>query len=133
MRTAKKLGLVVRANIILGFPGETRRDLFKTIFYGMRLSIMGVDEVQLHLYNPYPGSQLFKEQLAAGTIQLSDAYFLSLASLNSDLTVFTPLTYNEYMGSRELAVYRLFFTAMNYGLGYLSCTQSEFFGLYVIL
>jgi anaerobic magnesium-protoporphyrin IX monomethyl ester cyclase len=119
MRMAKKLGLVVRANIILGFPGETRRDLYKTLLYGIRLSIMGVDEVQPNLYSPYPGSQLFKELLAAGKIELGDDYFLSLTSLNSDLTVFRPLTFNEYMGSLELAIYRLFFTAMNYGLGYL--------------
>jgi len=119
MRAAKKLGLIVRANIIIGFPGETRWDLYKTLFYGMRLSALGVDEVQPNLYSPYPGSLLFKQLFAAGQITLGDAYFLSLTSLNSDLTIFKPLTFNEFMGSRELAIYRLIFTAMNYGLGYL--------------
>jgi len=119
IKEALALKMVVRANIILGFPGETRLDLYKTLVYGIGLSIRGVDEVQPNLYSPYPGSQLFHELLETRQITLGDSYFLSLTSLNSDLSIFQPLTFNEYMGAAELAFYRLVFTALNYGLGYL--------------
>jgi anaerobic magnesium-protoporphyrin IX monomethyl ester cyclase len=116
---AKKAGLVVRANIIIGFPGETRADVYRTLLYGLKLSALGVDEIQPNLYSPYPGSELFDQLWSQGKLQLGDAYFLGLTSLNSDLTTTRPLTFNESMDSRELAFYRFVFTALNYGLGYL--------------
>ena len=119
MILAKKIGLVCRANIILGFPGETRWDLYKTLWYGMKLSARGVDEVQPNLYSPYPGSELFDQLVATNQIELNDEYFLSLTSINSDLSKIKPLTFNEYMGPVELAIYRVVFTMANYGLGYL--------------
>ena len=126
IRTSIKLGLVIRVNIIIGFPGETRKDLYKTLLYGMKLSILGADEIQPNLYSPYPGSELFEQLMADEQITLGDEYFLSLTSLNSDLSVFKPLTFNEYMGSKELAFYRFFFTAVNYSLGYL-CHPTRIF------
>ena len=84
MKTAKKLGLTIRANLIIGFPHENRGDVFRTILYGLRLVIMGVDEVPLFLFSSYPGSELFREQVADGTIFIDDDYFFGLASLNSD-------------------------------------------------
>ncbi|NQU56270.1 MAG: B12-binding domain-containing radical SAM protein [Rhodospirillales bacterium] len=118
IRTAMRLGMIVRANIIIGFPGESRLDLFKTLYYGIKMSVLGVEEIQPNLYSPYPGSELFEGLHRDGRIILCDAYFLSLTSLNSDLSVARPLTFNEAMGSRELAFYRFFFTAFNYGIGY---------------
>jgi len=55
----------------------------------------------------------------AGRVKLSDEYFLSLTSLNSDYTSINPLTVNDTMGARELAVYRIGFMLMNYIVGYL--------------
>jgi len=52
-------------------------------------------------------------------IDLNDRYFLGLTSLNSDYTSFKPLTYNETMGRRELAVYRIGFMLTNYIISYL--------------
>ncbi|TAN49588.1 MAG: B12-binding domain-containing radical SAM protein, partial [Rhodospirillales bacterium] len=119
IRTAVRVGLVVRVNIVIGFPGETRWDLYKTLWYGIKLSALGADEIQPNLYSPYPGSELFEQLLADGKLKIDDRYFLGLTSLNSDLSVFNPLTFNEAMGSRELAIYRFVFTALNYGIGYL--------------
>ncbi|MCC7016131.1 MAG: B12-binding domain-containing radical SAM protein [Rhodospirillales bacterium] len=119
VRTAKRLGLVVRTNFIIGFPGETRLDVYRTLAYGLGLSAGGVDEVQPNIFSPYPGSELFERLYRQGRIVLDDRYFLALTSLNSDLTVLNPLTFNECMGPRELALYRFIFTALNYGIGYL--------------
>lgn len=119
MRTAKRLGMVVRANTIIGFPGETRADVYRTMIYGLKLTVMGVDELQPYIYMPYPGSALFSMLVDQGRLEVNDDYFFSLSGLNSDLTSFSPLTFNETMGPRELAFYRLAFTILSYGLGYL--------------
>ena len=117
--TAKQIGLVVRTNLIIGFPHESRLDVFKTIRYGLGLALKGVDEVSINIFSPYPGTELFEAAVDTGTIVVEDKYFLQLSSLNSDYTSFNPLTLNLAMSSRELAVYRLLFMMMNYVIGYL--------------
>ena len=117
--TAKRLGLVVRTNLIIGFPDETRADVFRTVWYGLRLAARGVDEVSINIFSPYPGTELFRDLVAAGKISIDDRYFLALTSLNSDYTAVNPMTVNRHMGARELAAYRLGFMLTNYLLGYL--------------
>lgn len=116
---AKSLGIVLRTNLIIGFPDETRFDVFNTIRYGLGLAIRGVDEVSINIFSPYPGSELFEQLLEKGALTIDDTYFLSLTSLNSAFTNMSPITFNQQMGPRELALYRLIFMMMNYGLGYL--------------
>ncbi len=115
---AKRQGIVVRTNLIIGFPHETRQDVFQTIRYGLMLAARGADEVSINIFSPYPGSQLYRELTEAGKIQLSDRYFLQLTSLNSDYTQTNPLTFNPVMGPRELALYRISFMLLNYLIGY---------------
>lgn len=116
---AKKLGIVLRTNLIIGFPHETRADIFKTVAYGLKLAVKGVDEVSINIFSPYPGTEIFAKLIAEGKVKVEDRYFLCLTSLNADYTVVNPMTVHPTMGSRELAFYRLGFMLMNYGLGYL--------------
>lgn len=117
--TAKKLGIVLRTNLIIGFPHETRRDIFQTVLYGLKLAVRGVDEVTINIFSPYPGTEIFAELAAKGKIKVDDQYFLALTSLNSDYTAVNPMTANENIGAQELALYRIGFMLMNYGLGYI--------------
>jgi anaerobic magnesium-protoporphyrin IX monomethyl ester cyclase len=116
---AKRQGIVVRTNLIIGFPHETRREVFQTIRYGLMLAARGADEVSINIFSPYPGSELYRELAEAGRIQLGDRYFLQLTSLNSDYTRTNPLTFNPVMGPRELAFYRISFMLLNYLVGYV--------------
>lgn len=117
--TAKEVGLVIRTNLIIGFPGETRMDVLHTIRYGLYLAIRGADEVSINIFSPYPGSELFETLFEENRVGLNDAFFLALTSLNSDYTKLNPLTVNECMSSRELGLYRVFFMLTNYALGYI--------------
>lgn len=116
---AKRQGIVVRTNLIIGFPHETRRNVFETIRFGLYLAIKGADEVTINIFSPYPGTEIFRDLVARGLVTLNDDYFLALTSLNSDYTALNPLTCNPVMGSKELALYRITFMLMNYGIGYL--------------
>lgn len=116
---ARRAGLTLRTNLIIGFPFETRADAFRTIVFGLGLAARGVDEVSINIYSPYPGTELFDELLSQRKLECNDAYFLSLTSLNSDYTAANPLTFNATMGSRELALYRIAFMLSNYAIGYL--------------
>jgi anaerobic magnesium-protoporphyrin IX monomethyl ester cyclase len=116
---AKRLGIVIRTNLIIGFPHETRRHVFETVRYGLYLAWKGADEVTINIFSPYPGTEIFASLQAENRVQLSDEYFMALTSLNSDYTSVNPLTVNKQMGARELALYRIAFMLMNYILGYL--------------
>ncbi len=116
---AKKQGLVLRTNLIIGFPHESRKNIFQTIRYGLYLAWKGVDEVTINIFSPYPGTEIFAELQDNGHVTLGDDYFLQLTSLNADYTSLNPLTVNPVMGARELAFYRLSFMLLNYTIGYL--------------
>jgi radical SAM superfamily enzyme YgiQ (UPF0313 family) len=117
---AKRQGIVVRTNLIIGFPHEERRHVFETIRYGLYLAWMGADEVSINIFSPYPGTEIFAELYDKGRVRLDDAYFLSLTSLNSDYTSLNPLICNDHMGRLELALYRIGFMLVNYAIGYLA-------------
>jgi anaerobic magnesium-protoporphyrin IX monomethyl ester cyclase len=119
IREAKRQGITVRTNLIIGFPHETRRDVFQTVRYGLMLAARGADEVSINIFSPYPGSELYRELTEAGRLQLNDSYFFQLTSLNSDYTRTNPLTFNPVMGPRELALYRIGFMLVNYLIGYV--------------
>ena len=116
---AKNLGITTRANLIIGFPGETRKDMLKTIFYGFKLAMRGVEEVPINLYSAYPGSEIFKHLIKDNRVTLNDDYFLSLTSINSDFLAINPMVVNEIVSPRGLAIYRVVAMGTNYLLGYL--------------
>jgi len=65
-------GIIVRANLIIGFPGETPCEVYQTMLCVFKLVIKGVDEVSTNLFSPYPGSKLLEELYAVEQIELHD-------------------------------------------------------------
>ncbi|MFA5142287.1 MAG: 2-aminoethylphosphonate--pyruvate transaminase [Candidatus Woesearchaeota archaeon] len=55
-KALKKTNLRVGANSILGFPGETREQVFETIELNRQIN---VDNCMIHVFNPYRGTKLF--------------------------------------------------------------------------
>jgi radical SAM superfamily enzyme YgiQ (UPF0313 family) len=119
MMAAKSLGLVLRANLVVGFPEERRQDIFQTFRYGLKLAGRGVDEVSMNVYSPYPGSEIFDKLVRAGKVTVNDRYFLSLTSNYTDYTNLKLMTFNADMTARELALWRAAFMLASYFLGYL--------------
>jgi anaerobic magnesium-protoporphyrin IX monomethyl ester cyclase len=115
LRAAKRVGLTVRANLIIGFPHESRRQILNTIRYGLYLAWLGVDDVGISLFAPYPGCEIFRDLHARGVLQMDDKYFMGL---NSRWTA-NQLRVNPNVTPRELAFYRLGFMLLNYIVGYL--------------
>lgn len=81
MRQAVKLGLVVKANIIFGFPDETNVDRLKNFFYIFKMALIGVHDVPCFAFTPYPGSELFDRLLREGKIKRDENYYEMLAEL----------------------------------------------------
>lgn len=107
---AKAAGLKVKANFMIGLPGETRWDLLQTLRLATRLVWLGADDTPLFPFSPYPGSQLFDELAAEGLLpELSNDFFAQIDFM--DLTSATSVT--RHISSLELGLTRLF------GMGFL--------------
>ena len=100
----------------MGFPHETRSDIFQTLAFVARTALTGINDINVFLFTPYPGSELFKKLQEEGKIgKLDDAYFDSLFA-QSDMTV--RKSYCSALGWWELFTYRVFGMMMFYILGY---------------
>ncbi len=115
---AKKKRLTVRTNLIIGFPEETWKNVFQTLFYGMKMSIRGVDEVPVFIFSSYPGTEIFRNLMKQGRIKLNDDYFFSLTSLNGSYLSTNVVCWNNNINPRMLGMIRAIFILTNYAIGY---------------
>lgn len=81
MRNAVDLGLIVKANIIFGFPDEDIRDVFWNFVFIMKMAWIGIHDVPCFGFTPYPGSALFRRLLSEGKIKRDENYYEFLAHL----------------------------------------------------
>jgi len=117
MRGAVKQGINCKANIMIGFPGETHSDVWKTMRFIVSMARIGLHDMSVSPFSPYPGSELFDDMRRAGRIpDLSDDYFYSLASY-TDLT--STVSCSEHISNRALGFYRIFGMLLFYASLYI--------------
>ena len=118
---AVKIGHTVKINMIIGFPHETLRDVLSSILYGVRMAWHGVEDCNLAVFTPYPGSELYKDLRAADTIPApSDDYFRNLL-VQFDLTKAT--SHTPHVSGWALAFWRVIGLACFYLTAYLCHPQ----------
>lgn len=78
VKDAISLCIKTGAYFIIGLPGETIKDVKKTIQYATKLARIGLDEIVLSPFTPLPGSELFDELVSKGKVKLNDEYFKSI-------------------------------------------------------
>lgn len=76
-KVALKRKLTLSCFFVIGFPEETDGSMRKTMALIRRLAIMGVHDVSVTKFVPYPGSELFQRLQSDGAIALDDAFFVS--------------------------------------------------------
>lgn len=81
MRTAVKEGIIVKANMVFGFPDDTFQDVFKSFFFLFQMALIGVHDVPCFIFTPYPGSPLFRRLVSEGKIKKDENYELFLARM----------------------------------------------------
>ncbi len=72
---ALKQGMKLSLFFVIGFPDDTPRTLRTTLRLLRRIARMGVYDVSVAKFVPYPGSELFRRLQAEGKIELDDAFF----------------------------------------------------------
>jgi hopanoid biosynthesis associated radical SAM protein HpnJ len=69
----RKLGIVIHGTFILGLPGETTDTIEKTIEFAKEIN---PHTIQVSLAAPYPGTTLYKQAVAEGWLQETEAQHL---------------------------------------------------------
>jgi hypothetical protein len=116
MRAATRTGIVVKANLMIGFPDETRGELWETVRFGMKLAWLGVEDLPLFPFIPYPGTELHDSLRAQGTVPaMSNEYFARLGYADLD----SAPSLSRHISSRQLAMVRVVGMAVFLLLGYL--------------
>ncbi|MBY0586618.1 B12-binding domain-containing radical SAM protein [bacterium] len=118
IRASLKAGINVKCNIIIGFPHERRINVMRTMWFCGKLAWVGVHDVGVFLFSPYPGSQLFRELQQDGMIpqKLDDAYFNSLVNFMDPTST---EAFSKHLSGRELAFWRFFGMAYFFALSYM--------------
>jgi anaerobic magnesium-protoporphyrin IX monomethyl ester cyclase len=68
MKNAVKAGVVVKTNIIIGFPFQNLRDVIKEYLFAIRLAWIGANDIAFFNFVPYPGSELHDQLVSQGKI-----------------------------------------------------------------
>jgi anaerobic magnesium-protoporphyrin IX monomethyl ester cyclase len=96
VKSAKEAGLKVLTSFILGYPGETREDLDKTIDFSIKLD---PDYSQYSILTPFPGTPLYQDLKEKGLIDTEDW---------KEYTVMKPVLKYEKLGlSKEMVERKL--------------------------
>jgi radical SAM superfamily enzyme YgiQ (UPF0313 family) len=117
IRYAKRNGIFVKCNLIIGFPRERRWDMLQTVWVAIRFAMLGVDDTAIYAYSPYPGSELHQYLLSTGAIPKMDRdYFTSLMTF---MDLKQSSNYCENVGETEISIYRLIGMSAFYAIAYL--------------
>lgn len=77
MKMAVNAGLKLSCFIVIGFPNERRDTLRMTMKLIRKMALIGVHDVSVTKFVPYPGSELFRQLQQAGKIEMDDRFFIS--------------------------------------------------------
>ena len=124
MKGALKSGMSIKLNMIFGFPAETRGDIFLSFRFLAKMAWLGVDDVTISTFVPYPGSELFDNLRKTGRIRgLDDDFYYELVAYGDAKNA---SSYTEHLSSRELLTYRLGGMLLFYGLSFILRPQRIF-------
>jgi radical SAM superfamily enzyme YgiQ (UPF0313 family) len=117
MVAATRAGLSVKCNFIVGFPDETFSEALETVRFCRELAKLGVTDVNIGPFCPYPGSALYGQLLSDGALgETNDAYFDMLA-MYSDLA--RTRSWSKHMSHRQVTLARMLGMSEFYGLAFL--------------
>jgi radical SAM superfamily enzyme YgiQ (UPF0313 family) len=80
IQSSVNAGIVIKANMIIGFPGQTKWEVLESYWFMVKMAWFGTHDVAVFPFVPYPGSDLYKQLVNEGKINTDgEAYELFLA------------------------------------------------------
>ena len=117
IRYSHKAGLNVKLNMIMGFPDDTHRDIWITMWFLVKCSWHGAHDAAPAIFSPYPGSLLYDRLATENKVNIYDDAYLYENIDSYDL--FPPKMYCENISTLSLRLYIFVFLFVFYGTNYL--------------
>jgi anaerobic magnesium-protoporphyrin IX monomethyl ester cyclase len=112
IRFSCKEKMNIKINVIIGFPEDSHLDIWKTMWFLVKASKAGVNDMAPSVFSPYPGSELFEKLKKSGKIDMKDdAYFYQIIYVD---TFFNNYFYNININKHLLRFYLLCYLAVFY-------------------
>jgi radical SAM superfamily enzyme YgiQ (UPF0313 family) len=118
MTQSHREGMHIYINMILGLPDETHRDVRQTLWFLVKCSWVGVNELGIAMFHPYPGSALFDRLREEGSIDLSKDD-LVLSTIRISPFGRPRYLYNKQIGPGAYHLYILGAMCLFYSTNYL--------------
>lgn len=117
IRHSHKVGMNIKLNIIAGFPDETHRDIWLTVWFLIRSSWYGAHDMYPAVFSPYPGSALYDRLAAEGKVSIYDDGYIAEIINSHDL--WPGKTYNDRMAPAFIKTYTIVMYIAFYGSNFL--------------
>lgn len=125
-RTILKSGIILKVNIVIGFPGERHYDVWLSILYGMKLAFYGVDSIYFYRFVPYPGSEYFELLRSQGKLPPFGAEFDKFLVKNVYNELSLMKSWSENISDRWIQVYMFLGYALSQ-MTYFLCRPLEIY------
>jgi anaerobic magnesium-protoporphyrin IX monomethyl ester cyclase len=118
MKASISNNINIKANVIIGFPDETLKNIIETYKFIIRMAITGVHDVSVWTFSAYPGSEIFDDFRKKNIInsEFTDDYFTSLLSY-SDLS--RAVSWNINFSNKQLNYLRYLGLILFYFVSYV--------------
>ena len=107
--------MIVKTNIILGFPNEKLINVIQTYIFIIKMAVIGVHETAVWTFSAYPGSEIYNDLLKKNKIPHTDEYYISLMNYADP---FNTVSWSNYFGKRTLQVLMQFGLVLFYGTSF---------------
>ena len=102
MRGCVRQGIILKANMIFGFPGQTVREVWESLVFVAKMAFVGVHDVAIFPFVPYPGSELFEALVSSGRIEKHDEQYEQFLINNIYNQIRGMRSWSEHFSSRTL-------------------------------
>lgn len=119
IRAAVRNGIIVKVHIIMGFPFETRRGILEDYLFLLKLAWIGVSDVPVYIFHPYPGCALHDEIRARGGFPPEGEAYERFLAMSYSSNFGKVRSWSEHISDRQLGWYSMGGMALFYGCQFL--------------
>ena len=119
MRAAVKEDIWLKANMIVGFPEQTLKEVAESFRFMIEMAWVGVHDVAVFPFVPYPGSELFFELVEEGRIRKDSAAYAAFLAGNIYNEVSGMVSWSEHISTRQIKFLTVGGMAWFYGWQFL--------------
>lgn len=103
IKHSKKAGINIHLNMIIGFPEDTHKNYFETLWFIVKCSWAGAHDMAMAVFTPYPGSSLYDQLTKEGKLNIYEDG--SIIEIINSYDLWPNKVYSKNMGETAVKVY----------------------------